>query len=108
MPESFVLVLVDGVFNDPEQRAQRASAGDHITVSGGWYVESLIKDGFVALANPNAAPTYQRWIPGQNMEGVGPHIAASFPDRTPPDMSALVDLALDLNELDAALDGPDP
>lgn len=46
-----VVVLVDGTYNNPRHRAGRAKAGDIIEVAGGGYGTSLVRDGFVALAN---------------------------------------------------------
>ena len=46
-----VVVLVDGTYNNPRHRAGRAKAGDIIEVAGGSYGTSLVRDGFVALAN---------------------------------------------------------
>ena len=42
-----VRVLRDGVYNNPQHKAQEARAGDIIEVAGGWYALSLAADGYV-------------------------------------------------------------
>jgi hypothetical protein len=49
--ETFVRALIDGVFNDPDHRAQKVRAGDYLTVAGGWYADSLEKDGLVEVVS---------------------------------------------------------
>lgn len=110
-PEAFVEVLVDGVYNDPEHRAQRAAAGSYITVAGGWYVESLVASGFVVEVGEREYRDHGReWHEGDNMEGIGPHVEAALTqndapvDTTPPIVidPVIIQLADELNDLDAA------
>lgn len=113
---AFVQALVDGVFNDPDHRAQKAGAGDYLTVAGGWYVESLVKDGLVEQVSKeeyyrrmSEAERIERisgineggaimhdWHEGQNMDGLGPHLTARLAELNPK-------LASDLDALNAAL-----
>ena len=106
-PGAFVEALVDGIFNDPDHRAQKVSAGDYLTVADGWYVESLVKDGLVKIANTSntgqVAVTHD-WHEGQNMEGIGPHLTDRLAELNPPKLGAeIVGLVNELRDLDAAL-----
>lgn len=52
-----VLVLVDGIYNDPRNKAlPTAVEGDLITVAGGPYLADLVKLGLVAVPDAPEAP----------------------------------------------------
>lgn len=42
-----VIVLIDGVYNDKDHKAQSANKGERIFVAAGPYADSLIADGYV-------------------------------------------------------------
>ncbi len=113
--QAFVRALVDGVFNDPDHRAQKVAAGTYLTVAGGWYVEELIKSGLVERANehevrqripsPNKADRVaaindqqqylREWREGDNMQGVGPHVEGLLVGRENASARSILDQIAD-------------
>jgi predicted flap endonuclease-1-like 5' DNA nuclease len=60
-----VRVLVDGLYNGVDHKAQRAKIGQLIEVAGGAYVASLVEDGFVELPTPGPSETQVAPGPGE-------------------------------------------
>lgn len=65
-----VRVLVAGVYNGPDHKAQQAKVGELIEVAGGAYAASLVADGFVALPTPGPSETQVAPGPGET-KGAG-------------------------------------
>lgn len=76
-----VIVAKAGIYLDAEWKAQpEAAEGATITVAGGAYVDSLLKDGYVALPGTEpAAPVVVETEPKQPINPVDPVVEVEPP-----------------------------